>query len=110
MEDLNLSRDLFLGFIKLHILHHSESEDVFGLEMIQELAHHGYAMSPGTMYPLLHRMEKAGLLSSRSELFSGKIRKYYRITEKGKDILAVGYKQAVELINELKKSTRRKGK
>ena len=110
MDELNLSRDLFLGFIKLHILHHSASEDVFGLEMIQELAHHGYTISPGTIYPLLHRMEKAGLVSSRSELSSGKIRKYYRITEKGEDVLAVGYKQAVELISELKKSRIRKGK
>ena len=83
MDDGNLSRDLFLGFIKLHILYHSASGDIFGLEMIQELARHGYSMSPGTLYPLLHRMEEAGFLSSRSEPNNGKVRKYYRITKTG---------------------------
>ncbi len=110
MDDKKLSRELFLGFIKLHVLHHSASEDIFGLEMIQELASHGYAMSPGTMYPLLHRMEESGLLSSRSELVNGKVRKYYRITKKGESLLIAGYRQAVELISELKESKNRKGK
>lgn len=102
MENIELTRDLFLGFIKLHILHHSAIEDLFGLEMIQELARHGYTMSPGTLYPLLHRMEKAGLLLSRKEAINGKIRKYYRITKDGKKLLKVGYNQAVELLEELK--------
>ena len=104
MPDINLSRDLFLGFIKLHILHHGAIEEIFGLEMIQELARHGYSMSPGTLYPLLHRMEKARLVSSRTELVNGKNRKYYHTTDEGKRLLSAGYRQAVELIDELREN------
>ena len=57
-------RNLFLGFIRLHILYHASKEPVFGLFMIKELARHGYELSPGTLYPLLHQMEVNGFLFS----------------------------------------------
>ncbi len=102
MQNTEASRNLFLGFIKLHILHHAAIEEVFGLAMIQELQRHGYSLSPGTLYPLLHKMQEKGLLRSRSETVSGKVRKYYRITKEGEKALAAGYRQATELIDELK--------
>ncbi|MEE8392587.1 MAG: helix-turn-helix transcriptional regulator, partial [Anaerolineae bacterium] len=49
-------RELFLGFIKIHILHHAGQEPVYGLWLIEELAHHGYTVSPGTLYPTLHSL------------------------------------------------------
>ncbi len=61
-------RDLYSGMIRLHILHHAEEELIFGAGMAEELARHGYKISPGTMYPILHGLEKRGYLrSSRSE-------------------------------------------
>ena len=51
-------RDLFLGFVKVHILHHAAREPVYGLWLIEELAHHGYELSPGTLYPTLHSLER----------------------------------------------------
>ena len=96
-----LSRDLFLGFIKLHILYHAGREPVFGLWLIEELAHHGYRLSPGTLYPILHSMEREGLLVSESRVVDGKARKYYRLTEAGETALTEGKSKARELLDEV---------
>ena len=58
-----LDREFFLGFIKIHILYHASKETIFGVEIAEELARHGYSVSPGTLYPTLHRLEKAGQTS-----------------------------------------------
>jgi DNA-binding PadR family transcriptional regulator len=81
-------RDFFLGFIRIHILHHAAKEPVYGLWLIEELGHHGYKLSPGTIYPMLRKLEEAQLLKSYSEKHRGKIRKYYRTTPKGNQTLA----------------------
>ena len=52
------------GLIRLHVLHHAAEEPIFGLGMIEELARHGYRISPGSLYPLLHGLEKKGYLRS----------------------------------------------
>jgi len=94
-------RDLFLGFVKLHILHHAGREPVFGLWLIEELARHGYRLSPGTLYPILHSLEEDGLLSSASQVVDGKVRKYYQLTPAGREALAQGCEKAAELLREL---------
>ena len=80
----DLVRDVSLAFARLHILHHSSEEKVFGVGLMKELARHGYRLGPGTLYPLLHRMESDGLLTSESVRLDGKSRKYYGITRKGR--------------------------
>ena len=95
-------RKLFLGFISVHILHHAKEEPFFGLWMIEELEHHGYNMSPGTLYPLLHSMEKDGLLDSEERNVNGKIRKYYRITPLGEEVLTQLKSKTKELSKEVK--------
>ncbi len=97
-----LGRDLFLGFVKLHILYHAGQEPIYGLWLIDELARHGYELSPGTLYPMLHSMEEEGLLSSEKRVVDGKQRKYYRLTEAGRRALAQGRDKALELINEIR--------
>ena len=52
------------GAVRLHILHHANIEAVHGAWMADELAGHGYKISPGTLYPMLHRMQQDGLLTS----------------------------------------------
>ncbi len=94
-------RKLFLGFIQVHILHHASKEPIFGAFMIEELKHHGYDISPGTLYPIFHNLEKAELLRVENKNIEGKIRKYYSITEKGKEILIEAKKKAKELVGEL---------
>ena len=100
MEDI-IIRDFFLGFIKLHILYHSKKEEVYGQEFRNELARHGYEISFGTLYPIFHKLEKSGYLSSRKANVKGKIRKYYSITDKGNTILEHSKHKARELVEEL---------
>jgi DNA-binding PadR family transcriptional regulator len=96
-----IERKFFLGFIRLHILHHAKYESIFGLWMIEELKRHGYSVSPGTMYPILHNLEADGYLKSTKKKVNGKIRKYYNITESGSEMLVDGIKKAQELLKEL---------
>ena len=96
-----IKRKFFLGFIRLHILHHADREPLFGLWMIEELKRHGYNISPGTLYPILHNLEEDGFLKSSKKNINGKIRKYYTITSSGRRILKDGTKKADELIKEL---------
>lgn len=95
-------RKLFLGFIQIHILHHAKKEPFFGSWMLEELKEHGYQMSPGTLYPILHNMESSGLLEKEERIVSGKIRKYYKITEIGDNVLSEAKQKAFELFKEVK--------
>ncbi|MCO1600542.1 PadR family transcriptional regulator [Desulfosporosinus nitroreducens] len=95
-------RKLFLGFIQIHILHHAQKEAIFGSWMLEELQEHGYHLSAGTLYPLLHAMESADLLEKEDKNIAGKIRKYYKSTEKGSMVLQEAKKKAYELFKEIK--------
>ena len=96
-----LTRDFFLGFIKVHVLHHAAEEPVYGLAMIEELQRHGYVLSPGTLYPVLHSLEKAGYLTRQDRNVEGKVRKYYSITESGQTALAEARARIRELVDEV---------
>lgn len=98
---MTLNRKFFLGFIRIHILYHAQQGEIYGVQMIQELKKHGYKVSPGTMYPILHSLESEGFIRSRRENVNGKIRKYYKITSKGEKILQESRKKIKELINEV---------
>ncbi len=95
------SLDLFSGFIKLHVLHHASEQPVYGLWLIEGLAEHGYRVSPGTLYPLLHSLEQLEMLKSYNELFGGKIRRYYKITANGRRHLKKAKRQLIELMGEI---------
>lgn len=101
MEDKVL-RKLFLGFIHIHILHHAKEHPTFGLWMLEELKEHGYNISAGTLYPILHTMESDGLLVREDKNVEGKIRKYYSTTAKGDSVLVEARKKAYELFKEIK--------
>lgn len=101
MQD-KILRKFFLGFIQIHILHHAKKDPFYGSWMIEELSEHGYDMSPGTLYPLLHSMESTGLLEKDEKLVDGKIRKYYKITDQGVEVLDEARKKAYELFKEIK--------
>ena len=91
-------KDFFLGFIKIHILYHASKEPIFGVEIAEELARHGYSISPGTLYPTLHRLERDGYLASTSKVVDGKMRRYYQATAKGKLVLEESRKKIRELV------------
>jgi PadR family transcriptional regulator PadR len=94
-------RDFFLGFIKIHILHHAARAPVFGLALIRELSRHGYDVSPGTVYPILHELEHTGYLRREDRVVRGKIRKYYWITSRGRQALAEVRVKIAELVAEV---------
>jgi len=96
-----LDREFFLGFVKIHILYHASREPIFGVEIAEELARHGYNISPGTLYPTLHRLEKEGYLESSSKVVSGKVRKYYQATAQGKLVLEQSKDKIRELVTEV---------
>jgi PadR family transcriptional regulator PadR len=93
--------DLLSGLIRLHVLYHAAREPIFGLEMIRELRRHGYAVSPGTLYPVLHGMEKRGYLRSTKKLIGGRYRRVYRATPLGRRALAEARAKVRELFGEL---------
>jgi DNA-binding PadR family transcriptional regulator len=93
-------REFFLGFVRIHVLHHAAGEPIYGLGMIEELARHGYTLSPGTMYPLLHAMHHAGYLRQIEQHVNGRPRKYYRITPKGRRVLDEARGKIEELVDE----------
>ncbi|RFB16844.1 PadR family transcriptional regulator [Bacillus sp. HNG] len=101
MEE-KILRKLFLGFIQIHILHHAQEHPIYGAWMLEELREHGYNISSGTLYPILHSMESDGLLRKEEKNVEGKIRKYYTTTEKGSSILIEARNKAYELFKEIK--------
>jgi PadR family transcriptional regulator len=100
MKD-DLTRHFFGGFVRLHILYHAGKEPICGIEMIEELARHGYKLSPGTLYPILHDLEENGYASCKEETVDGKRRKNYRITRKGRKLLVDAQARLRELFSEL---------
>jgi PadR family transcriptional regulator, regulatory protein PadR len=94
-------RDLYSGLVRLHILHHAVEGPIFGLEMAEELARHGYRISLGTLYPLLHGLEKKGYVRSVEKRKGQSIRKIYRATPLGKKALEAMKVKVSELFGEL---------
>jgi PadR family transcriptional regulator len=82
-DNVQEDRDLYSGLIRLHILHHAVEGPIFGLGMSEELARHGYHISPGTLYPLLHGLEKRGYLRSTDRRLGKTVRREYRATAMG---------------------------
>ena len=99
-------KDLYAGLIRLHILHHAAHEAIFGLGVIEELARHGYKMSAGTMYPLLHGLERRGYLRSAEQRDGKRFRRVYRITRKGRRALDAAKDKVRELFGELLEDAR----
>lgn len=94
-------RDFFLGFIRIHVLHHAAAGPVYGLWLIEELGRHGYALSPGTLYPILRDLATGGYLRLERRVVDGRVRKYYRITTEGRRALGAARIQAAELMAEV---------
>lgn len=101
-------RELFDGLIRIHVLLHAAHEPIFGLAMMKELGHHGYRVGPGTLYPLLHGLERSGLLRSAFDRIEGRRRRVYRITSAGNRALEKAREKVDELHDELHEEHPRK--
>lgn len=94
-------QDLYAGLIRLHVLHHAAKAPVYGGWIIEELRRHGYRLSPGTLYPMLHGLERKGYLTSWPESTARRARRFYRITPKGRNALVDAKEKVRELFGEL---------
>ena len=94
-------RDLYSGMIRLHILHHADKGLIFGSGMAEELARHGYKISPGTLYPILHGLEQRGYLRSSQERSGKSVRRVYCISASGRRALKKARQRVRELFGEL---------
>jgi len=94
-------RSVVLGFVKLHVLHHAGLEPVHGAALMRELARHGHEIGPGTLYPLLHTLEREGLLESQERVVDRRRRREYRLTPEGARILEAARALLAEVADEL---------
>jgi DNA-binding PadR family transcriptional regulator len=96
------TREILLSFWKVHILHHASEEPIHGQWVLTELRRHGYEISPGTLYPLLHRMARHGWLKCRKVPGGGpRGRRDYRLTMVGLEALAEVRRQLEQLYQEV---------
>ncbi|GGX29606.1 PadR family transcriptional regulator [Streptomyces lomondensis] len=94
-------REFQRGAVRLHILHHAAEGEVHGAWLTKELAEHGYDISPGTLYPTLHRLEADGLLVSEQRVVDGRTRRVYQATRAGEEALAEDRRALRELAREV---------
>lgn len=94
-------QELLKGLIRLHILHHAVDGGFYGHWMIQELARHGYSLSPGTLYPMLHALERRGYLKSKTERLGRTFRRVYAATALGREANKLARSKVRELVGEL---------
>jgi len=98
---VDVDRDLYSGLMRLHVLHHAVEEPIFGLGMLEELARHGYRISPGTLYPLLRSLEKKGYLRASEQRNGKSLRRVYRATPRGRKAVSAAKNKVRELFREL---------
>jgi DNA-binding PadR family transcriptional regulator len=94
-------QDLYSGLVRLHILHHAAEEEIFGLGIIEELRRHGYRLGAGTLYPILHGLERDGYLRSVRRRSGSRFRRVYRATPLGRRALRDAKGKVRELFGEL---------
>jgi DNA-binding PadR family transcriptional regulator len=95
------NQDLYIGLVRLHVLHHAAEGPIFGLGIIEELGCHGYRLGPGTIYPLLHGMVKRGWLRASAQIVAEKRRRTYAATGAGRRALKVAREKVRQLYEEM---------
>ena len=88
---MKLDKGFIVGSSTLLVLTLLEKEDMYGYQMITELSRRSndtFQMKEGTLYPILHALEKGKYLKSyEQEAPTGRVRKYYRLTPRGRELL-----------------------
>ena len=98
----NLTQELRRGTLILSVLSQLR-EQKYGYALVQRLEERGVSIDPNTLYPLLRRLEKQGLLLSQWEMGESKPRKYYRRTPMGDRVYEDLMRQWVVLSENMRK-------
>lgn len=88
------------GLLEICVLTAIKKQETYGYKIISDLAEF-IEISESTLYPILKRLESSGAVSTRMEIFNGRLRKYFRITDTGKAKI----KEFIDTIKEFKKIT-----
>ncbi len=93
------NNELVRGTLKTLVLKvFSEQDRTYGYQLIKEVGertNNKITLTEGALYPILHKLERDGLVIVEEEIISNRIRKYYRLTSKGK---AVAQQKTIELL------------
>lgn len=103
---MKYSKELLKGSTHLLILSILKKEDLYGYRIIRELecaSENAFEMTEGTLYPILHALEKEGALESYWHEIDGRSRKYYHSTKKGLKMLAEKQEEWVSFSNSVTK-------
>ena len=97
----HICRSFLQGMVELFVLQRAEKEPVYGVSLHKALHDLGYDISPGSLYPLLHSLEKKRLLRCHIHEVGGRIRKYYELTKEGRSCLAEVRQHLAGLVEEI---------
>lgn len=92
--DIQLKR----GLLDICVLAAIKNRDSYGYQIIKDIRSY-VSISESTLYPILRRLETAGCLTVRSEEYSGRLRKYYHITQSGLDRLSTFTQEWKEMMS-----------
>ena len=88
---MKFDKGLMAGSSTLLVLSLLDKGDMYGYQMIEELScrsNNTFQMQEGTLYPILHGLEKGKYLTSyQQQAPTGRMRKYYRLTRRGRELL-----------------------
>ncbi|MBT2662728.1 PadR family transcriptional regulator [Bacillus sp. ISL-45] len=105
------NRELLKGSTSLVLLQLLNERDMYGYELVKELdkrSDHSLQVKEGTLYPALHKLEKQGYIEFYwQEQEKGPARKYYRITDEGREVLIVKTEEWQQFVNVMNKVIRR---
>ncbi len=79
-----MDREFIRGFVKLYSLWRASKDEVCGTQIFEEMRTLGFNLSAGTIYPTLHKLLRENDVTATSRVLNGRVRKYYRLTRKGR--------------------------
>ena len=92
--DIQLKR----GLLDVCVLAAIKNEESYGYQIIKDMKSY-VEVSESTLYPILRRLETQELLTVRTIEYSGRLRKYYRITQKGLNRISEFKREWSELLS-----------
>ena len=102
-EGIKFESEMNRGFLQVLVLVLLE-KSMYGYMMLKHLENLGYMVEENTLYPLLRRLEKRGLIKSEWDVGQDRPKKYYIISKKGKMIqeeLLKIWREQNEILNKL---------